>query len=342
MMKFVIFLVATLAVVGYGLYLLFPAAFKTSGQPGGRKRWAYLFGTVLALEALSFVVAPIVKWWLPKSVSSFSGSVDALFYIILAITGVTFIGVSIVFTYALFKFGRDEGRRSIYTHGNHKLEMVWSAIPGVLLILLGVGQIPAWLEIKNMTWLKYQLDPGAQQERFLQIEVAARQWEWRVRYASTGHMGEWKDHAEALRDVRSKMSPRPDDIRLANEIHCVKNQKVMIHLKTQDVIHSLFLPQLRLKQDALPGKTIPVWFQATEANCRFQNGEWHDGLRKDEAKGVWVKDHDYIWEIACAEFCGSRHSLMRGKLFVHETQEDFDHWLKAAETASRQSTPDGK
>lgn len=342
MIKFVVFLVATLAVVGYGLYLLFPAAFKPSGQPGGRKRWAWLFGIVLTLEALAFVVAPIVKLWLPKSVSTFSGSVDALFYIILAVTGVTFIAVSAVFTYALFKFGHDENRRSVYTHGNHKLEMVWSAVPGVLLILLGVGQIPAWLEIKNMTWLKYQLDPDAKQERFLQMEVAARQWEWRVRYASAAHMGEWTDHTAALRDVRSKMAQRPDDLRLPNEIHCVKGQKVLIHLKTQDVIHSLFLPQLRLKQDALPGKTIPVWFEATEANCTFQGGEWSTGYRKDEQKGLWVKDSDYLWEIACAEFCGSRHSLMRGKLFVHETQEDFESWLKKVEAASRQATPDGK
>lgn len=342
MIKFVVFLVATFAVVGYGLYLLFPAAFKPSGQPGGRKRWAYLFGGVLALEALAFVVAPLVHWWLPKGVSTYSGAVDALFYIILAITGVTFIGVSIVFTYALFKFGHDEGRRAVYTHGNHKLEMLWSAIPGVLLILLGVGQIPAWLQIKDMTWLKHQLDPNSQPEQFLQIEVAARQWEWRVRYASSTHMAEWKDRTVALRDVRSRLAQRPDDIRLANEIHCVKGQKVLIHLKTQDVIHSLFLPQMRLKQDALPGKTIPMWFEPMESNCTFQNGQWHDGVRKDEARGIWVKDHDYIWELACAEFCGSRHSLMRGKLFVHETQENFDNWFKTVEAESRKSAADGK
>jgi heme/copper-type cytochrome/quinol oxidase subunit 2 len=99
---------------------------------------------------------------------------------------------------------------------------------------------------------------------------------------------------------------------------------------------------MRLKQDALPGKTIPMWFEPTEANCTFQNGEWHDGVRKDEAKGLWVKDHDYIWELACAEFCGSRHSLMRGKLFVHETQEDFDNWFKIVEAESRKSAADGK
>jgi cytochrome c oxidase subunit 2 len=339
MIKFVFFLVAMVAVAGYGLYLLFPAAFKPAG---GRKRWAYLFGITLALEALTFAFAPMFKWWLPKGVSTFSGAVDGLFYIILAITGVTFIAVSAVFTYALFKFAKDPSRRATYTHGNHKLEMIWSAAPAIILVVLGVGQIPAWLEIKNMTWLKYQLDGDGKQERFLQFEVAARQWEWRMRYPSTAHLAEWTDHGNALKDVRSRLAQRPDDVRITNEIHCVKGQKVLIHLKTQDVIHSLFLPQLRLKQDALPGKTIQMWFEAMEANCVYQNGAWQDGMRRDEKKGTWVKDHDYLWEIACAEYCGSRHSLMRGKLYVHETQEDFEKWLKTAEDAGRKTTPDGK
>src|SRR5450432_3044841 len=78
MQKFAIFAVLTMAVAGYGLYLLFPAAFKPS-PGGGRKRWAYLFGIVLTVEALVFVLAPIMNWWLPKSASSYSGGIDDLF-----------------------------------------------------------------------------------------------------------------------------------------------------------------------------------------------------------------------------------------------------------------------
>src|SRR5437870_13275104 len=111
MVKFAIFGLLTLAVAGYGLYLLFPAAFKPS-PGGGRKRWAYLFAGVLTAEALVFVVAPIMNWWLPKSASTYSGGIDALFYIILAVTGVTYIGVSAVFCYTLFKFPHHEGRKS--------------------------------------------------------------------------------------------------------------------------------------------------------------------------------------------------------------------------------------
>jgi len=281
-----------------------------------------------------FVLAPMMNWWLPLSVSSYSGGIDFLFYVILAVTGVTYIGVSAVFIYALFKYPHHEGRKSHYTHGNHKLELAWSVVPAVLLIILGFGQIPAWLNVKSTSWLNAAEELN---KPFLQVEVTARQWEWRIRYASVAHMKEWEDRPAAMKDVRLKVPPRPDDVRLVNEVHCVKGQKTLVHLKTQDVIHSFFLPHMRLKQDALPGKTIPVWFQAEEANCHKEGTEWQDGSRHDAAKG-WVKDHKYIWELACAEYCGSRHSLMRGKLYVHESQDDFNDWLKTAETAQKKTS----
>ena len=102
---------------------------------------------------------------------------------------------------------------------------------------------------------------------------------------------------------------------------------MLIYLKTQDVIHSFFLPHMRLKQDALPGKTILVWFEPIDANCEKVGDVWRDGRRKDERKG-WVDDPAFVWELACAEYCGSRHSLMRGKLFVHPTKDDFLAWLR--------------
>jgi len=93
---------------------------------------------------------------------------------------------------------------------------------------------------------------------------------------------------------------------------------VRMFLKTKDVLHSFFLPNLRIKQDALPGKTIPVFFDATEANVK-----WDSTKTKLESVG---KDKD--WELACAELCGWGHYKMRGRLYVHETKEDYLHWLK--------------
>jgi len=93
---------------------------------------------------------------------------------------------------------------------------------------------------------------------------------------------------------------------------------VRIYLKTQDVLHSLYFPQLRLKQDALPGKTIPVWFNATDFNAKFN----------EETGKTELTDKTKEWEISCAELCGGGHYRMHGLLFVHENKEDFQKWLK--------------
>jgi cytochrome c oxidase subunit 2 len=303
-----------------------------------RKRWAYLFGAMFLAQIVLYAVAPFMKWWIPVGASTYAWSIDLLFYIILAVTGVAFIGTGLIFVYELFKFPADPNRRALYTHGNHRLEMLWTFIPGVLLFLLAIGQIPAWKNVK----LKADEVNDDVAANSLQMELTSRQWEWRTRYPSLSHMAEWAaDHSEAMKDVRRKMPPRPDDVRAVNEVHCVKDKMMWIHLRTQDVIHSFFLPHMRLKQDALPGKTILVWFQPIAANCQKVGNEWVDGRRLDEKKG-WVDDPEYVWELACAEFCGSRHSLMRGKVFVHETQEDYNDWLKSAEAYSRQTKADAK
>jgi cytochrome c oxidase subunit 2 len=342
MMKFAIIFALLLLTTAFAVYTLFPEAFRRGGSGAGQRFWGVLFGVTLALELLLFVVAPMVGWWLPKAVSTFSGDVDLLFYVILAVTGITFIGVSIVFTYILFRFPTEPGRKAWYSHGNHKLEMIWTAIPAVLLLVLAFGQIPAWFKVKNMEWLKNVLaSEGGADAEFVQFEVTGRQWEWRIRYPSLAHMNEWKQRSSVVQDIRMKLPPRPDDVRLVNEIHVVKGQKALVHLRTTDVIHSFFLPQMRLKQDALPGKTIPVWFEATEANCIKRDGVWVDGYRFDGGKKDWIKDGNYVWELACAEFCGARHSLMRGKVFVHETRADFEDWLKSAELTMSKNTADG-
>jgi cytochrome c oxidase subunit 2 len=103
-------------------------------------------------------------------------------------------------------------------------------------------------------------------------------------------------------------------------LHTWKGAKVRVFLKTRDVLHSFFLPNMRLKQDALPGKMIPVWLETAEHNV-----EWND------AKEDWTgRDGKEIenWELACAELCGWGHYKMQGRFFVHKDKADFEHWLK--------------
>jgi cytochrome c oxidase subunit 2 len=104
-------------------------------------------------------------------------------------------------------------------------------------------------------------------------------------------------------------------------IHTWKDANTKIYLQTRDVLHSFTMPNMRLKQDTLPGKTIPMWFRPVRANTVFDPAS---GKLREPA------DRADTWEIACQELCGGRHYAMRGKVYVHETKASFEAWLKHA------------
>lgn len=144
-----------------------------------------------------------------------------------------------------------------------------------------------------------------------------------------------KDDGKLDSDAAKKWaeSPEFDDVHGTNELHTWKGANIKIYLKTMDVIHSFFLPNLRLKQDALPGKTIPIWFQATEANCEYQPG-------KEGRPGKLVPLNDKEFEITCAELCGGFHYRMRGMLHVHKDRASYEAWLADAQKMQRSQEPE--
>ncbi|HVS35049.1 MAG TPA: cytochrome c oxidase subunit II [Gemmataceae bacterium] len=267
-----------------------------------QKLWAAFFGVVLGAIFLLCVVSPFVGWWMPQNVSSFGGDVDNLFYIILYITGGAFVLTEVLLVWFMWRYARKEGRKAVFVHGNHRLELFWTIATGAILIYIAFAQVNVWERIK------YQ---GLMPQPDQIVTVTARQWEWRLRYPAdvTKTDAEGRAWAEA---------PEVDDVRIQNELHTWKGAKVRIYLKTQDVIHSFGLPNLRLMQDALPGKTIPMWFSATEANTEWDAINFRCTEPDDPAQR---------WEIACKELCGGGHYRMRGRLYVHADQADFEHWL---------------
>lgn len=304
------------------------------------KWWSFLFGAVMTAAVLIFVVAPFVGWWLPKNVSSYGGGVDMLFYLILAITGFFFILTEAILVYNMCKFaGGVPGEKAHYVHGNHRLEVFWTIVPAVVLLLIAFLQIKTWADIKYQSTM-----PEPDQL----IEVSARQFEWRMRYATADNLSSmvtsWKVDRDSKRLSSSwSEAPHSDDIHVVNEIHVWKGANVRVYLKTKDVLHSFYLPNLRLKQDAVPGKTIPVWFRVTEANTVYDEStqQWVDGVHYDgetvvkDAQGNLVKSSEQIWDLACAELCGWGHYKMQGRLYVHPSQKDYLKWL--ARTVQEQS-----
>ena len=174
--------------------------------------------------------------WLPENVSTFGQEIDSLFYLIYYITAVVFILVTVLMVLFLVMY-RDTGtRRATYSHGNTTLEIIWTIIPAAILIVLSFMSVNTWAKVKRHA-------PDSDFE----IAVAAKQFNWEVSYAGPdGKLG------------------TDDDVKFDNDIHVPVNKPIRVQLSSKDVIHSFFLPNFRLKQDAVPGRTILVWFEATK------------------------------------------------------------------------------
>ena len=223
----------------------------------------------------------MLDWWLPENVSTYGRDIDWLFELIYWITGVTFILVTVTMIAFLVMYRDRPGRRARYTHGNTALEILWTVVPSLILVVLTFLSAPAWSRIKM------NVPPSD-----FAIEVTAKQFNWQVVYpGGDGKFG------------------TGDDKSFLDEIHVPVNKVVHVNLKSVDVIHSFFVPQFRMKQDAVPGRAIMQWFEATKPGK---------------------------YELPCAELCGFGHSGMKGWIYVHSA-EDYKKW--AAENLIASAAP---
>src|SRR5947209_4667494 len=110
----------------------------------GHKFWGGLFGVVLLAAFLLTAVSPFVGWWLPPASSSYARDIDFLYYLILFVVAFFFVLTESLLVYNMFRFAHEPGRKAQFVHGNHRLEMLWTVIPGVLLFGLAVWQINVW------------------------------------------------------------------------------------------------------------------------------------------------------------------------------------------------------
>jgi cytochrome c oxidase subunit 2 len=246
------------------------------------KLWSLLFLLVPVLGVATFVVAPWYDHWLPPDVSEHGATIDHLFMFILVLTGVVFIATECALFFFMWRYDKKSNREPAkFTHGSHSLEVVWTIVPTAVLLFIAIYQMNAWADQKMR---RPDIPPT--------VEVMARQFEWRLRYPG-------KD---------GKLHTR-DDLHVVNDLHLPVDEEVLITLLSQDVLHSFFLPNLRVKQDAVPGMSQGVWFRALE------QGEY---------------------DLVCAELCGWGHYKMKGRLTV-QSRAQFNEWL-AQQYAEQEAT----
>lgn len=265
------------------------------------KLWGLFFAIVPVLAIGTFLYYGIAgpSGLLPVNVNARPEAawIDHLFWVILWVTTGVFVLTAFAQVLFVFRYGdRGDGRRAVYTHGSHRMEIAWTLVPAVALFALAIYQLDAWASAK--TRIPQIPAPGTtvaagQAEATVPkpplAEVTGRQFEWRIRYAGP-------DEVLGTRD----------DLFTVNELHVPSGEEIVLTIKSEDVLHSFFLPQMRVKQDIVPGMKQFVWLNAVQVDP--------------------VADQ---YDIACTELCGWGHYKMRGRLIV-EPRERFDAWFADA------------
>jgi cytochrome c oxidase subunit 2 len=243
---------------------------------------------------------------LPIEASAHAAEIDRMTVLTHWLMLFLFVGWGFYFIYVLFRFRAGRNPRADYqgvrSHTSSYLEIGVAVVEAVLLIAFA---IPAWAS---------RVNEFPREEEATTVRVTGKQFEWLAHYPGA-------DKRFGRRDIKLITPGNPigldrsdpaakDDIATINQLNLPVNKPVLVHLSTLDVIHSFGLLEMRVKQDAIPGAEIPVWFVPTRV------GEY---------------------EIACSQLCGLGHYRMRGFMSI-QTDEDFRKWQQEELAALAEQT----
>jgi len=245
---------------------------------------------------------------LPALASAHGGQIDSMIGWVHVFMLILFVGWGGFFAYCLVRFHRSRHPVANYTgvksHASNYSEIGVAVVEAIL--LFGFA-IPLWAaRVGN-------IPPESES---LVVQVTAEQFAWNIHYA--GPDGVFGRTDIKLLDLQSnplgvdRSDPAAkDDVTTVNQLFLPANKPIIVKLRTKDVIHSFGVPELRVKQDAIPGLTIPIWFVPTVTTAEMQTLKGNPGFQ---------------YEIACAQLCGLGHARMRGFVTV-QTADEFQKWM---------------
>lgn len=229
-------------------------------------------------------------WWFPPTISAHGPAVDRQFLITILVVGIAFTAAQVGLGWMVWRYRDTAGQeRATYTHGNNRLEVIWTIITAVIFISLAVMGQSVWAQ------LHFNRAPAGSNR----VEVVAQQFQWNFHYAG-------KDGAFGRTDPKLINDDELNFVGLDDKDPNAKDDAVMsalaipvgrpteLILRSKDVTHSFWVPPLRFKQDLVPGMTIPVHFTPTKVGK---------------------------YELACAELCGMNHFKMKGYMLVLPEEE---------------------
>ena len=251
--------------------------------------------TIWIITALTVFFFAARVWWFPESASAHGVTLDTQFVYTMAVTGVIFILAQLALGYFILRYRERPGQKAHYTHGNYKMEVVWTAATAILFYVMVL--------VGFQVWFNMYIDEAA--PGVVQIEVTGQQFAWNMRYPGPdGQFGniipEQADEAAGNPLGLDFDDPRAEDDLVMPTMAVPVNQPVELLLRSKDVTHNFSVRELRLKQDTVPGLMVPVRFEATRTGK---------------------------FEIACSELCGLGHHRMRSFIDVL-SQADYEQWIR--------------
>ena len=290
-----------------------------------------------------FSFASYTKVLLPEAASEHGETYDTLFFVSFALIMFVQIVTQALLHYFSYKYrGLKETKAEFITH-NNKLEFIWTIIPAIVLFGLILYGMTTWSQIMN-----FEEDEDA-----LVIELYAQQWNWKARYAGADNvLGDanvrFLNDYDGLNVVGIDSSDPNglDDIVVTQEFHLPVDRKVIFKFRSQDVLHSAYMPHFRAQMNCVPGMITEFSFTPTitTADMRMNadvvdkvnriNKIRYENSQELIAKGEESLDpYQFDYLLLCAKICGASHYNMQMKIIV-ESEKDFNKWINNQKTFS--------
>ncbi len=278
---------------------------KEEGAGLSNKINGFLFLAFLILGSIaatwSFISAS--DHFLPEASSPHGRRVDSLFWLSMGIITFAFVVTNALLFFFAFRYQYRVGKRAAYYPENHKLELIWTIIPAVVMAMLVFTGWRAWRDIMSEAPADAQV-----------VEMVGKQFNWIARYPGVDNnkLGAFNyklidNNNETGIDFSDEAAF--DDFTSTTELHIPVNKPILMKIRARDVLHSVFIPHMRVKMDAVPGMPTRFWFIADKTTDEMKNK---------------LNNQDFTYEIACTEVCGRGHFSMRLRLIV----EDEASWKK--------------
>lgn len=267
--------------------------------------------------------------FLPKSASVHGDDIDSLWDISMwLIIAVFFVTQTLLFFFA-YKYKGSKNRKATYIEHDNRLEFIWTIVPAVVLAALIIYGLTTWINV---------MDPTYEEEQPMVVEIYSQQFSWTARYAGgdnkLGFANVGLIKGTNVLGVDQKDQNSADDI-IVSELHLPVGKPVLLKFRSQDVIHSAYLPHFRVQMNCVPGTKTQFAFtpSVTTADMRMDvdviekvrrvNVVREEKSKTDPSIEPW--EFDYL--ILCNKICGSAHYNMQMKIVV-ESEEDYNIWLK--------------